>query len=64
MDQPSRFPSARSGHDTSDSLRDQAASCRRLAGAARTRSGRTSMIALADHFDDQAIKLDAARLMR
>jgi hypothetical protein len=61
MDSPSHPPSVWPGNDTSDSLREQAASCRRLAGAARTRSGRSSMIALADHFDGLAVKLDAAR---
>jgi hypothetical protein len=44
--------------DTADSLREQAAACRRLAAASRTRSGRTSLIALADHFDAQARTLD------
>jgi hypothetical protein len=44
--------------DTADSLRSQAAACRRLAAASRTRSGRTSLVALADHFDAQARKLD------
>jgi hypothetical protein len=43
---------------SADSLREQAASCRRLAGTARTRSGLTSLQALGDHFDDQARKLD------
>ena len=41
-----------------EGLREQAASCRRLAGAARTRAGRTSIEALGDHFDEQARKLD------
>ena len=50
--------------DTAESLREQAAACRRLATAARTRSGTTSLVALADHFDDQARKLDPASLRR
>ena len=41
-----------------DGLRDQAAACRRLATNARTRAGTTSLDALADHFDEQARKLD------
>ena len=44
--------------DTAESLREQAASCRRLAAASATRSGRTSLNALADHFEAQARKLD------
>ena len=39
-------------------LRDQAAAGRRLASVARTRPGKTSIEALADHFDEQARKLD------
>lgn len=41
-------------------LRDQAAACRRLAAEARTKAGTTSMNALADHFDEQARRLDLA----
>ncbi|MES2137750.1 MAG: hypothetical protein V4502_11915 [Pseudomonadota bacterium] len=48
----------RPGRDTADSLREQAAACRRLAAAARTRAGTSSLGALADHFDEQARKLD------
>jgi hypothetical protein len=44
--------------DTADSLREQAAACRRLAAASRTRAGRSSLGALADHFEEQARKLD------
>lgn len=43
---------------SADGLREQAASCRRLASVARTRSGTTSLNALADHFDEQARRLD------
>lgn len=50
--------------DTAESLREQAATCRQLAVAARTRTGTTSLFALADHFDDQARKLDPASLRR
>lgn len=45
-------------------LREQAASCRRLAAAARTRSGTTSLNALADHFDEQAGNLDPSSQRR
>lgn len=41
-------------------LRNQAAACRRLAAQARTPAGTTSMTALADHFDEQARRLDLA----
>jgi len=44
--------------ENAQSLREQAASCRRLAASAKTRTGTTSLFALADHFDDQARKLD------
>lgn len=54
----------RSGGDTADSLREQAAACRRLAAAARTRAGTTSLDALADHFDEQARKLDPSSQRR
>jgi len=47
-----------------EGLREQAASCRRLARAARTRSGRTSIEALGDHFDEQARKLDPSSVKR
>jgi len=44
--------------ENAQSLREQAAACRRLAASAKTRTGTTSLFALADHFDDQARKLD------
>jgi hypothetical protein len=47
-----------------DGLREQAASCRRLAAAARTRSGTTSLAALGDHFDEQARQLDPSSQRR
>ena len=50
--------------DSAESLREQAAACRRLAAAARTRAGTTSLDALADHFDEQARKLDPMSLRR
>jgi len=45
-------------------LREQAASCRRLAAAARTRSGMTSLNELGEHFDEQARKLDPSSQRR
>jgi hypothetical protein len=47
-----------------EGLREQAASCRRLAAVARTRTGRTSIEALGDHFDEEARKLDPMSLRR
>jgi hypothetical protein len=49
---------------SADGLREQAASCRRLAATARTRSGTTSLNALADHFDEQARTLDPSSQRR
>ena len=51
-------PSPRTNTEQAESLRSQAAACRRLATNSRTRTGRTSLEALADHFDEQARKLD------
>ena len=44
--------------DAADDLREQAASCRRLAGRARTQAGSTALGALGEHFDDQARRID------
>lgn len=52
------------GNDSADSLREQAAACRRLAAGARTRAGNSSLKALADHFDAQATKLDPMSIFR
>ena len=49
---------SRPASDSADDLREQAAACRRLAATARTRAGNSSLSALADHFDDQARKID------
>jgi len=49
---------------SADGLREQAASCRRLAAAARTRSGMTSLNELGEHFDEQARKLDPSSQRR
>jgi hypothetical protein len=43
-----------------EGLRNQAAACRRLAARTRTVAGTSSMNALADHFDEQARRADAA----
>ena len=53
---------SRQSTDTADSLREQAASCRRLASASRTRAGKSSLEALADHFEKQAVSLDPSSL--
>jgi hypothetical protein len=58
------YPRPPAHGDTADGLREQAAACRRLAAAARTRYGRTSLGALADHFDEQARKLDPLSMRR
>jgi hypothetical protein len=47
-----------SKRESADSLREQAAACRRLAAKAETRSGTSSLKELGDHFDEQARKLD------
>lgn len=57
-------PDHRRERDAAEGLREQAASCRRLAAAARTRSGTSSLNALADHFDNQARKLDPSSQRR
>jgi hypothetical protein len=44
--------------DAADSLRDQAASCRRLAGRARTAKGSSALTAVADQFDNDARRID------
>jgi len=46
--------------DRARGLRNQAAACRRLASQARTHAGTTSMTVLANHFDEQARRLDLA----
>lgn len=45
--------------EAADGLREQAASCRRLATRARTRTGAGALNALADHYDAYARRLDA-----
>jgi hypothetical protein len=47
-----------SPEDAADGLRDQAASCRRLARRALTSSGSQALNAVADQFDDDARRID------
>lgn len=47
-----------------DELREQAASCRRLARNARTRDGRTALTTVADHFEIHARRIDPLAEMR
>ncbi len=54
----------RPGNDEADSLREQAAACRRLSVKARTRAGLKALEQLGDHFDDQARKLDPSSMKR
>ena len=57
-------PEPETSKDSAESLREQAATCRRLAAGARTRAGNSSLNALADHFDDQATRIDPMRSFR
>jgi hypothetical protein len=50
--------------EAAEGLREQAASCRRLAAAARTRAGMSSLNDLAEHFDRQAMQIDPSSLRR
>jgi len=51
MHQPTRTEAA-------EGLREQAASCRKLAGRARTNSGATALNTVAEQFDDDARRID------
>jgi hypothetical protein len=53
-----------SREDAADSLREQAASYRRLAVCARTPSGASSLAAIADQFDDDARRIDPLSVRR
>ena len=44
--------------DAADELREQAASCRRLARRARTTRGLSALTTVADQFDDDARRID------
>lgn len=54
----------RERRNAADSLREQAAACRRLSVKARTRQGVNALARLGDHFDEQARKLDPSSLKR
>ena len=47
-----------SREDAAEGLREQAASCRRLARRARTNAGGTALEAAADQFDTDARRID------
>ena len=53
-----------SREDAADGLREQAASCRRLARRARTNSGAAALKAVADQFDTDAVRIDPRGLYR
>lgn len=50
--------------EAADELREQAASCRRLAKRARTTSGLSALTAAADQFDDDARRIDPTSFRR
>jgi hypothetical protein len=50
--------------EAADELREQAASCRRLARRARTNSGSTALKTVADQFDTDARRIDPLSLKR
>ena len=54
----------RNRSNAADSLREQAASYRRLAAVARTSAGTKSLGELADNIDEQARKLDPSSQRR
>jgi hypothetical protein len=51
-------------NDAAEELRDQAASCRRLARRARTANGSTALETVADQFDDDARRIDPSTFKR
>ena len=50
--------------EAADELREQAASCRRLAHRARTRGGSAALTTVATQFDDDARRIDPNSLKR
>lgn len=48
--------------EAADELRQQAASCRRLAQRARTEHGSVALATVADQFDDDARRIDPSSL--
>jgi hypothetical protein len=57
MDEPTRGEAA-------DELREQAASCRRLARRARTRGGSTALKTVSEQFDTDARRIDPLSFKR
>ena len=51
-------------HEAANELRDQAASCRKLALRARTANGSTALSAVAEQFDDDARRIDPTTFKR
>jgi hypothetical protein len=51
-------------NEAAEELRDQAASCRRLARRARTISGSTALKTVADQCDDDARRIDPSTFKR
>jgi hypothetical protein len=50
--------------EAADELREQAASCRKLARRARTSSGSIALTCVADQFDDDALRIDPSSQRR
>lgn len=50
--------------EAAEQLREQAASCRRLAKRARTTSGLSALTAVAEQFDDDAHRIDPTSYRR
>lgn len=50
--------------EAAEDLREQAASCRRLAGRARTAPGSNALMGAADQFDTDARRIDPLSLRR
>ena len=50
--------------EAADGLREQAASCRRLAIRARTETGSTALRCVAEQFDTDARRIDPSSLRR
>lgn len=50
--------------EAAEELREQAASCRRLAKRARTTSGLSALTAVAEQFDDDARRIDPTSYRR
>jgi hypothetical protein len=53
-----------SREDAADGLREQAASCRRLARRAKTEAGATALGAVAEQFDTDARRIDPGSARR